>query len=150
MEPLLSHDYLLQFTVHKTLGGALFLPGFQTNQGCCLTLLQPLHLLDLINRLLQDLAFVWFDTQSVDVPNVCRQQLCQLLQIFVLLLPPPLFIAVTENTSVRCHVNASPSLNKALQVLAKVMARLQCGHLQNTGEFIQAFAYIHAYENRQN
>ena len=52
---------------------------------CPLTLLFDLP--DLAHRLFEDGTFVWFDVETVDVAEVGRDQLCQLLDVFALLLP---------------------------------------------------------------
>lgn len=52
---------------------------------CALTLL--FDLADLAHRLFEDGTFVWFDVEAVDVAEVGRDQLRQLLYVFALLLP---------------------------------------------------------------
>lgn len=55
-----------------------------------LTLLTPLHLLDLVHGTLEDVALVGLDSETGDVAHVGRQQICQLLDVATLQLPSPL------------------------------------------------------------
>lgn len=55
-----------------------------------LTLLAPLHLLDLVHGTLEDVALVGLDAEAGDVAHVGRQEFSQLLDVATLQLPPPL------------------------------------------------------------
>lgn len=55
-------------------------------QQCCCTLL--FNLTDLAYCLFKDGAFVWFDVEVIDVAEVSRDQLSELLDVFTLLFPP--------------------------------------------------------------
>lgn len=57
------------------------------------TLLSPLHLLDLVHGALEDVALVRLDAETGNVPNVGGQQLGQLLDVAALQLPSPLLHA---------------------------------------------------------
>lgn len=54
-----------------------------------LTLLAPLHLLDLVHGALEDVALVGLDTEAGDVAHVGGQKFSQLLDVATLQLPPP-------------------------------------------------------------
>lgn len=61
---------------------------FSWRVGVLLTLLAPLHLLDLVHGALEDVALVGLDVETGDVAHG-RQEFSQLLDVVTFQLPPP-------------------------------------------------------------
>lgn len=78
INPQLSYTHCS--TVHLSISS---LQAFR--QPCPLTLL--FDLANLAHGLFENGTFVWFDVEAVDVTEVGRDQLCQLLYVFAFLLP---------------------------------------------------------------
>lgn len=68
-----------------------------------------LDLPDLPHGLLQDGAFVWLDVEAVDVGEVGRDELRQLLDVFALLLPPTL-VTPAKGTRVFRNIGMTTTL----------------------------------------
>lgn len=68
-----------------------------------LTLLTPLHLLDLVHGTLEDVALVGLDIETGDVAHVGRQEFSQLLDVATLQLPSAFLQTEGEKKEIFIH-----------------------------------------------